>query len=418
MKWAIAFSTRFLPDFALASEIRDRLSHMNLDEAARAELRELERANRLRVPKLSDAGSAPSLTVDGRDVLDLASNDYLSLAGDARLVEAAHRAIDECGIGAGASRLISGNHRHHVALERALADWLRVPVTADGGCGVRTFSNGYAANVGTISTLLGRGDVVFSDQLNHASIVDGCRLSRADVVVYPHGDLAALDRLLSARPAARRLVVSETLFSMDGDIADVAGLAAVCKRHDAALMVDEAHAIGARGPEGRGEAASAGVVPDIVIGTCGKALGVYGAFVAATPAIADLLWNRARTLVFSTALPAMVAAATERALEIVRSSDGEARRRQLGERGRQLRAGVPGLSGVHDGAIAPLMIGDDREAMAVSARLWERGMFAQGIRYPTVPVGTARVRLSLRSSLSAGNVDEAIRAIHDAVSQK
>lgn len=391
---------------------------MNLDEAARAELRELERANRLRVPKICHGGAAPRMAIDGRDVLDLASNDYLSLAGDARLVETAHRALDECGIGAGASRLISGNHSRHVALERALADWLRVPVTPDGGCGVRCFSNGYAANVGTISTLLGRGDVVFSDQLNHASIVDGCRLSRADVVVYPHCDLAALDALLGERPAARRLVVSESLFSMDGDIADIAGLAEVCKRHDAALMVDEAHAVGARGPEGRGEAASAGVVPDVLVGTCGKALGVYGAFVAATPAIADLLWNRARTLVFSTALPAMVAAATERALEIVRGVEGEDRRRQLSERARQMRAGVPGLKGVHDGAIAPLIIGDDREVMTVSARLWERGMFAQGIRYPTVPVGTARVRLSLRSSLSAGDVDQAINAIHDAVSHK
>lgn len=391
---------------------------MNLDEAARAELRELERANRLRVPRVSQGGAAPKIVIDGREVFDLASNDYLSLAGDARLAAAAHRAIDDCGVGAGASRLISGNHQRHVALERALGDWLRVPVTADGACAVRCFSNGYAANVGTLSALLGPGDVVFSDQLNHASIVDGCRLSRADIVVYPHCDLAALDGQLRVRPGRRRLVVSETLFSMDGDIADVAGLAAVCKRHDAALMVDEAHAIGARGPEGRGEAAIAGVVPDVLVGTCGKALGTYGAFVAATPAIADFLWNRARTLVFSTALPALVAAAAECAIEIVRGSEGEDRRRHLRDRAQQMRAGAPDLNGVHDGAIAPIIIGDDREAMAVSARLWERGMFAQGIRYPTVPVGTARVRLSLRSSLSANDVDKAVRALLDAVSQK
>lgn len=391
---------------------------MNLDDAAAAELRALEQENRLRRPKIADGAQGPTIVIDDCEVLDFASNDYLSLAGDRRLAEAAHQAIDECGIGAGASRLISGNHRWHLRLERALADWLRVPIDGDGVSGVRTFSNGYAANVGVLSTLLGPGDVVFSDRLNHASIVDGCRLSRAEIVVFPHCDVGALDALLAARPGKRRLVVSETLFSMDGDVADVAALAALCKRHDAALMVDEAHAVAARGPEGRGEAANARVVPDVLVGTCGKALGVYGAFVAATPAIARLLWNRARTLVFSTALPPLVSAAAHRAVEIVRGTEGNERRRQLADNAQHLRSLVPDLNGIQDGAIAPFVVGDDRAAMQLSADLWKRGMFAQGIRYPTVPVGTARVRFSLRSRLSTADVERAAQAIHDAVSQK
>lgn len=393
--------------FALAND-------MSLSDEARAELVQLETINRLRVPKLVDGPQGARIRVDGCDVLDLASNDYLSLANDRRIAQAAHSAIEECGIGAGASRLISGNHRYHVALERALADWLRVSNTRELGCSVRTFSSGYAANVGVLTTLLGPGDVVFSDALNHASIVDGCRLSRAEIMVFPHCDLTALDVLLASRAGKRRLVVSETLFSMDGDVADVAGLAALCKRHDAALCVDEAHAIAVRGPEGRGEAAAAGVVPDLLIGTCGKALGVYGAFVATAPVIADLLWNRARSLVFSTALPPLIAAASARAIEIVRSGEGDDRRRQLRDRAQLLRHRVHGLGGVEDGAIAPLVIGDDRTTMDVSARLWEHGIFAQGIRYPTVPAGAARLRISLHSGLTAADVEQAARSLNDA----
>src|SRR5687768_2539265 len=178
----------------------------------------------------------PRITLDGTAVINAASNDYLSLAGDRRLARAAANALDEHGTGAGASRLINGNHRRHVGLERGLAEWLQCS-------GVRLFNSGYAANVGVLTSLLGAGDVVFSDELDHASIIDGCRLSRAEIVVYPHLDLAALEHGLSTRTGRRRIVVSETLFSMDGDIADVAALSALCKRHDAALILDEAHAV-------------------------------------------------------------------------------------------------------------------------------------------------------------------------------
>jgi 8-amino-7-oxononanoate synthase len=301
--------------------------------------------------------------------------------------------------------LIVGNHREHVALEAALGDWLRVS-------GVRLFNSGYAANVGTISALVGAGDTVISDELNHASIIDGCRLSRADVIVVPHRDIAAFERALASR-GGRKLVVSESLFSMDGDIADVEALAALARRHDAALMLDEAHAVGVMGPEGRGIAAARGVVPDLLVGTSGKALGAFGAFVATTRAVAELLWNRARSFVFSTGLPPAVAASVRAAIEVVRGSEGQERREAVARNARDLRRRIPGLGGDGASPIAPLVVGDDRTVMDVSGRLFERGVFVQGIRPPTVPVGTARLRISV----SAGHSEGDVAALHDAMRQ-
>lgn len=378
---------------------------MSLDDDVRAELAALREAHRLRVPRIVDGPPGPTITLDGVQVLNLSSNDYLSLSGDRRLVDAATAALESSGVGAGASRLITGTHRLHVALERAVADWLRVG-------GVRLFNSGYAANTGVISTLVGPGDVVFSDELNHASIIDGCRLSRAEVVVVPHNDVAALEELLSRRSLhRRRVVVTESLFSMDGDMADLAAISRLCKRHDAALVVDEAHAIGALGPEGRGLAAEAAMTPDVVIGTFGKALGTYGAFAATTADIAELLWNRARSLVFSTALPPSLPAATLAAIEIVRGAEGLDRRRMLASHARRLRSLLPSLGGAAESAIAPLMIGDDRHVMQLTARLLEKGVFAQGIRPPTVPVGTARLRVSLSTGLSAQQIEIAAETI-------
>ena len=384
---------------------------MSLDDDARAELKQLEAIGRLRIPRVVDGPQGSRISLDGTEVLDLASNDYLSLANDPRLVNAAHAALDEDGVGAGASRLITGNHRRHAELERVIAEWLRVGAA-------RLFGSGYAANVGTLGALLGPEDVVFSDELNHASMIDGCRLAKAKVVVFPHRDLGKLDEELRARQGRRRLIASESLFSMDGDLADVEGLAAIAKKHGAALMLDEAHAIGARGPEGRGVAASLGVVPDLLVGTCGKALGAYGAFVATTSAIARLLWNRARSLVFSTALPPVIAAAVIAAIEIVRSGEGEDRRRALAERARQWRGRVRGLGGHDDSAIAPLIVGDDQRVMEISARLFERRVFVQGIRYPTVPEGTARLRTSLHANQTAQDLEIAAVALNDAMSQE
>jgi 8-amino-7-oxononanoate synthase len=387
---------------------------MSLDDDARAELLELEAAHRLRAGRVVDGPQGPRVTLDGAEVLNLASNDYLGLAGDRRLARAAVAALEEGGgLGAGASRLIVGNHRAHVALEAAVGAWMRCS-------GARLFGSGYAANSGVLAALARAGDVIFSDELNHASIIDGCRLSRADVVVYPHRDLAALEAALAVPGVSgrrRRIVVSESLFSMDGDLADIAALAALCRRHAAALVLDEAHAIGVLGPEGRGLAAAAGVVPDVVIGTFGKALGTYGAFAATTRAIADLLWNRARPFVFSTAMPPAVAAATVAAIDIVRGAEGEDRRRAVAANARRFREGVPAAGGASASPIAPILVGDDREAMAISARLLEERVFVQGIRPPTVPPGTARLRIGLMASLERPDLERAIAAIDSAMRQ-
>ncbi len=378
---------------------------MSLDDDARAELAALEAAHRIRVSRVVESRQGPTFVLDGVEVINLSSNDYLSLAGDPRLARAGIAAMADGGVGAGASRLIAGTHRAHVALERAVGDWLQCD-------GVRLFNTGYAANTGVLGTLLRAGDAVFSDELNHASIIDGCRLSRANVVVYPHLDVTALDEALATSTASRKIVVTESLFSMDGDVADLGAISSVCKRHEASLVVDEAHAIGAWGPEGRGVAADAAVTPDVVIGTFGKALGTFGAFAASSRAIADLLWNRARSFVFSTALPPSIPAATLASIEIVRGAEGHDRRRRLAANGRAFRELVPRAGGARESAIAPIRIarndngnrsrvGDrdptDVQVMDLAARLLANGVFAQGIRPPTVPEGTARVRASLAS---------------------
>jgi len=384
---------------------------VSLDDDARHELVELAGSHRLRVPRVLEGRQGPVIALDGREVINLASNDYLGLAGDPRLATAVKAALDEDGIGAGASRLVVGNHREHVRLESAVADWLRSEA-------VRSFNSGYAANVGVLTTVMRAGDVVFSDELNHASIIDGCRLSRATVRIYPHRDTAALARKLAqAGGARRRIVVTESLFSMDGDLADVGEIAQLCRAHDAALVVDEAHAIGVLGPEGRGLCAEHGVVPDILIGTFGKALGCFGAFAATTRSIADLLWNRARTLVFSTGLPPVVAAASTAAVAIARSGEGDDRRRVLAGHARALRAALPDARGAETSAIVPVVIGDDREVMRVTARLLEHGVFVQGIRPPTVPDGTARLRIGLTAGHSDAQLAVAIDALRNAVRQ-
>jgi len=391
----------------LGARRRGIVRPMSLEDSARAELDELAETHRLRTPRVVQGGQGPVIVLDGREVINLGSNDYLSLAADPRLGRAAERVIGESGVGAGASRLIVGNHHAHTVLESAVADWLRCG-------GVRLFNAGYAANVGVLTALLRAGDVVFSDALNHASIIDGCRLSRAEVVVFPHRDLGALEAALGAHVGRRRIIVSESLFSMDGDVADVVGLAALAKRHDAALMLDEAHALGVMGPEGRGVAALAGITPELLIGTFGKALGSFGAFVATSASIAELLWNRARSFVFSTALPPMVAAASGAALEIVRGREGDERRATLAASERQFRAAVARVSGAPESPIAPVIVGDDRVALAVAAATLEAGVFVPGIRPPTVPAGTARLRASLAAGHLPHHIDIAIKTLNDA----
>ncbi|HEY4058887.1 MAG TPA: 8-amino-7-oxononanoate synthase [Kofleriaceae bacterium] len=388
---------------------------MSLDDEAQRELAALDAAHRRRTPRVVDGAQGPTLTLDGRSVVNLSSNDYLSLAGDARLVKAAQAALAEQGSGSGASRLIAGTQRSHVELEKSVCDWMQTS-------GARLFNSGYAANVGVLSTLLRAGDVVLSDELNHASIIDGCRLSRATTKIYAHGDHAALERALAETPTVRGtstrvLVVTESLFSMDGDVVDLAAISALAKKHGASLMVDEAHAVGARGPEGRGECAAQNVVPDVLVGTFGKALGGFGAFVATSSAIAELLWNRARSFVFSTALPASVPASALAAIAIVRSSEGQGLRAALASNARAFRAAVPSAGGVDDGAIAPILVGNDRVVIEQTVALLERGIYAQGIRPPTVPEGTARLRVSLASGHRRDQIGRAASEIRTVMSE-
>jgi len=377
---------------------------VSLDDEVRAELAELEATHRLRVPRVLDGAQGARARFDARDVVNFSSNDYLGLAGDPRLARAAAAALDEAGTGVGSSRLVAGNHRQHVMLEDEVKDWLRC-------AGVRLFNTGYAANVGVLTALVRAGDVVFSDELNHASIIDGCRLSRAEIVVIPHRDLGALEAALAMHAGRRRLVVSESLFSMDGDVADIVALEGLCRRHGAALVLDESHAMGAVGPEGRGLAAELGVVPEVMIGTFGKALGSFGAFAATSAAVATLLWNRARTLVFSTGLPASVAAASRAAIEVARSSDGERLRGALATSARRLRELAPVVAGVAWSAIAPVLVGGDREVMVLAERLLADGLFVQGIRPPTVPVGSARLRIGLSAAHEPSQVERLARAV-------
>jgi 8-amino-7-oxononanoate synthase len=330
-------------------------------------------------------------------VLDLSSNDYLGLARlDERL---------EGSLGAGASRLVTGDRASHETLERALAAWLGLEDTL-------VFSSGYAANAGTIAALVGEGDLIVSDALNHASMIDGCRLTKARTVVVPHLDANAVDRALASAPHRRALVVTESWFSMDADTPDLAALRSICDAHAAMLLVDEAHALGVFGPEGRGLAAQVGIVPDVFVGTFGKAFGGAGAFVGGSSTLLDWLWNRARSFVFSTGMSPIVADALARRVPLVRKAEDE--RMRLERLSARVRAAVPHAwrtSG--HGPIIPIIIGSNDDALAASRTLRDRGFHVGAIRPPTVPAGTARLRLTLRADCDDDSIDGLIAALKD-----
>ncbi|MFZ5444032.1 MAG: 8-amino-7-oxononanoate synthase [Myxococcota bacterium] len=336
--------------------------------------------------------------VAGRELLSFSSNDYLGLATDADVVRAAQGALTRHGLGSGASRLVVGDTAAHQSLERALARF-------EGAEAAVLFNSGYAANVGALSALFGPQDVLFSDALNHASLIDGCRLSRAKVVVYPHRDLEALEALVRAHPGRRRAVVTDTVFSMDGDRAPLRALARLCEVHGLALVVDEAHATGVLGPTGRGLAELEGVRADVHVGTLSKALGCFGAYVAGSAALREVLLNRARSLVFSTALPAALCAAAECALEKLRAPPLRAR---LAERIAQTAQGL-GLA--PDSAVFSVVLGEARAALAVSARLREAGLLVKAIRPPTVPEGTSRLRIAVSAAHHPDDVTHLLRAL-------
>jgi 8-amino-7-oxononanoate synthase len=373
------------------------------DVAARLE--ELRDRGLYRRLRLVSGPQGPRVLLGERPVLLLCSNNYLGLADHPQVREAAAEAAMRWGAGAGASRLISGNMEPHRRLESRLAEF-------KGYEAALLFGSGYLANTGAIAALAGPGEVVFSDQLNHASIVDGCRLSRAETFVYRHGDLDHLAWGLREAGGRGALVVSDGVFSMDGDVAPLPELLELARRHGARLMVDEAHATGALGPGGRGSVAAAGLSGqvDVVVGTLGKALGSYGAYACANAETIDYLVNTARPFVFSTAPPPSSVAAAAAALELV--SPERVARLQANATAFRAALAAEGLdAGRSRTQIVPIEVGDAEPTMELCERLLEGGVFAQGIRPPTVPEGSSRLRFTVMASHEDGELRSAAKLV-------
>jgi 8-amino-7-oxononanoate synthase len=359
-----------------------------------------------------ESAVAPSVTIDGRQVLLFSSNDYLGLACHPALVAAGQAALAEFGAGAASSRLICGTLSPHRQLEEGLREWLHVEA-------VLLFSSGFTANQALLATLPGPQDVILSDELNHASIVQGCRLSRAQVLIYRHCDVEHLTKLLQGTPGARRrFIVTDAIFSVDGDAAPLAALSQLAEVHDAALMVDEAHSLGVTGPQGRGLCADLALRPDIFVATLGKSFGVSGAFVAGSTELIRLLESRAAPYIFTTASPPVVAAMAAAALPLVASAD-EARANLLAN-AQRLRQGLTQLGCrlcPGDWHIVPALVPGIAEALALQRRLYEKGLWVPALRPPTVPAGTERLRWSASASHSREQIDRALAIFADAYGQ-
>jgi 8-amino-7-oxononanoate synthase len=358
-----------------------------------------------------EASAAGRIESDGRSLVNFASNDYLGLANDPRVVLAAVRAAERFGIGAGASPLMSGWRSPHLALAGALARFERTEAAV-------VFASGYSANVGTVAALVGSGDAIYSDRLNHACLIDGARLSGARIRIYPHSDATQLEAMLGEdRGQFRRsLIVTDGVFSMDGDLAPIADLVDLAERFEAMLLVDEAHGTGVFGPDGRGAASACGVAERVAVrvGTLSKALGAAGGFVAGPRRVVEWLVNHARPLIYSTAPPPAVAAAAMEALSIAESEPW--RREHVLALGDQLRQSLADLglsTRSTQGPIVPLIVGDPAAAISLASHLRQRGFLVPAIRPPTVPEGSSRLRVSLTAAHSQDDVTALVRAIRD-----
>jgi 8-amino-7-oxononanoate synthase len=377
----------------------------NWPQRIRAQLARVVDEGRWRAPREFDA-SGPHGTLEGSDVVSFASNDYLGLSSHPTVRAAAHDALERWGAGAGASRLVTGSRPVHAELEGELAEWKGTEAAV-------TFPTGFAANLGVLSVLGGPGVRVYSDELNHASIIDGCRLSRAEVAVYRHRDLDHLEQLLSTTDSQKmlpKLVVTDSVFSMDGDAAPLEQLVALCGRHGALLVIDEAHAV--LGPRldlsGVSRSADSTVV---LVGTLSKTLGALGGFVAASRDVVDLLINRARSYIFSTALPPADAAAALAAIRILRSAEGAALVDRLASFVQKMSdAGL--APPAHPSPIIPVILGPEDAAMEASSALLALGLWVPAIRPPTVPAGTSRLRVTLSAAHSDDEVVGLIDALH------
>ncbi len=375
------------------------------------ELRDLRARGLFRWPRLLTGPQEPVAVYDGHRVINLCSNNYLALTNHPRLKDAARRALDELGVGPGAVRTIAGNMAIHRELEEELARFKRTEATL-------LFQSGFTANAGTVSAVLGKDDVIVSDELNHASIIDGARLSGAAKQIFPHRDVDAARRLLrDAAGARRRLLITDGVFSMDGDIAPLPDLVAVAEEFGAIMMVDDAHASGVLGRQGRGTIdhfALHGRV-HIQVGTLSKAFAGLGGYVAGTTALADFLIHRARPLLFSTSHPPSVAASALAAVRLVQEDESLITR--LWENTRFLKAGLTQLgfnTGISETPITPVIVGDEAKAIELSDRLFHHGVFALGIAFPTVPRGKARVRTIVTAGHTREHLEEALASFRRA----
>ncbi len=363
----------------------------------------------LRQRRTLQSPQSPHILVGGKQYLSFCSNDYLGLANHSRLVAAMQQGAAQYGAGAGAAHLVSGHTQAHHELEIALAAFVKKTAAL-------LFSTGYMANLGVVQALVGKGDTVFADKLNHASLNDAMQLSRADIQRYRHNDIAQLAQLLEKTNSGRKLIITDAVFSMDGDIAPLPELLALCEQHDAWLLVDDAHGFGVLGEQGRGSLAHCGIASPRIIymATLGKAAGVFGAFVAAEQVVIDTLINHARSYVYTTATPPALASAVLESLQLI--GQGRELRAHLQRLIAQLRSGLHGLPWrlMHSTtAIQPLLIGDNQAALDLSAALRERGIWVAAIRPPTVPQGTARLRITLSAAHSAADVTHLIEALHE-----
>jgi len=379
----------------------DSAPHSTLHGELETQLAQLAIDGLTRRRRTLDAPCGPLARVDGRELISFCSNDYLGLASEPALIEAACTGARQWGVGSGASHLVSGHLTPHEALEQRLAAFVGFPRAL-------LFSTGYMANLGLIAALVGRDDAVFADKLNHASLIDAVQLSRAHSQRYPHGDLATLERQLTASTAKRKLILTDAVFSMDGDLAPLPELLALAERFDAWLAIDDAHGFGVLGAQGRGSLAHF-VLPTaqrvIYMGTLGKAAGASGAFVAGSEIVIEWLLQRARTYIFTTGSSPIIACALLASLDLIET--GDARRAHLRELTAQLRDGLAGTRWrlmSSPTAIQPVIIGDNHEALRVANALYERGLWVPAIRPPTVPKGSARLRVSLSAAHSTDHV--------------
>jgi len=388
---------------------------MNLLDKVQRQLAALETQSLTRRRRIAESPCAPRQTVDGRPMLAFCSNDYLGLANHPRVVEALREGASLYGAGSGASHLISGHSRAHALLEERLAAFL-APNLVDARA--LYFSTGYMANLAVLTALGADADaMIFSEALNHASLIDGARLARAGVSVYPHGDVAALAAQLEASSASTRIVVTDSVFSMDGDLAPLPELLAVCERHGAWLVVDDAHGFGILGAHGRGALEHFALhSPNLVyVGTLGKAAGVSGAFIAAHAGVIELMVQRARPYIYTTASPPAIAHALLASLDIIEGEEGTALRAQLAALIAQLDASLTltrWQRPVSHTPIQPVVIGANEEALRVAASLHAQGLWVPAIRPPTVPANTARLRITLSAAHTVEQVAQLAQAIN------